>query len=113
VQRALRDDRSPIGAETFYKYAHAFGLFDKTGIDLPGEGEDQWWTDEVFYNKDNLSQLAAASFGQTFTITPIQLDHSRFGCGQRRLPHETIYCERDHGSDGNVLVANEPTVVLR
>ena len=27
-----------IGVDTFYKYLDAFGLFDKTGIDLPSEG---------------------------------------------------------------------------
>lgn len=62
-----------IGAETFYDYAKKFGLFEKTGIDLIGEAGSQWWSEEIFFNKTNLSQLAAASFGQTFNITPIQL----------------------------------------
>lgn len=62
-----------IGAETFYEYAKKFGLFEKTGIDLIGEAGSQWWTEDVFFNSQNLSQLAAASFGQTFNITPIQL----------------------------------------
>ena len=62
-----------IGAETFYKYCEAFGFFDKTGIDLNGEGNDIWWSEDVFYNKNNLSQLAVASWGQTFGITPIQM----------------------------------------
>ncbi len=62
-----------IGAETFYDYAKNFGLFEKTGIDLIGEAGSQWWDEEIFFNTQNLSQLAAASFGQTFNITPIQL----------------------------------------
>jgi stage V sporulation protein D (sporulation-specific penicillin-binding protein) len=100
-----------IGAETFYKYAHAFGLFDKTGIDLPGEGEDQWWTDEVFYNKDNLSQLAAASFGQTFTITPIQLITAVSAVANGGYLMKPYIVKEITDQDGNVLVANEPTVV--
>ena len=62
-----------IGAETFYEYAEKFGLFNKTGVDLIGEAGSQWWSEDVFFNPENLSQLAAASFGQTFNITPIQL----------------------------------------
>jgi stage V sporulation protein D (sporulation-specific penicillin-binding protein) len=62
-----------VGAETFYKYVEAFGFRNRTGVDLNGEAGSIWWTDDVFEDKKNLSQLAAASFGQTFTITPIQL----------------------------------------
>lgn len=62
-----------VGAQTFYKYCEAFGFFDKTGIDLNGEGSDIWWSEDVFYDETNLSQLAVASWGQTFGITPIQM----------------------------------------
>jgi stage V sporulation protein D (sporulation-specific penicillin-binding protein) len=62
-----------IGAETFYKYVEAFGLRAPTGIDLGGEASSIWWSDAVFEDKKNYAQLAAASFGQTFNITPIQL----------------------------------------
>ena len=73
-----------VGAETFYKYCDAFGfltltqnpdeqLTAKTGIDLGGESGSIWWSENTFYSEKNQSQLAAASFGQTFTITPLQL----------------------------------------
>ena len=62
-----------VGAETFYDYVEAFGFFDKTGIDLPGESGSIWWDYETFCDSNNLSQLAAASFGQTFNITPLQM----------------------------------------
>ncbi|MBQ3404632.1 MAG: PASTA domain-containing protein, partial [Oscillospiraceae bacterium] len=62
-----------IGAERFYDYMAAFGLFDKTGVDLAGETGSIWWPESVFFDKSNLSQLAAASFGQTFTVTPLQV----------------------------------------
>ena len=73
-----------IGARTFYKYAEAFGFLNltsnvdsnltaKTGIDMSGESGSIWWSQNTFYDPENLSQLAAASFGQTFTITPLQL----------------------------------------
>ncbi len=62
-----------VGAERFYDYIQAFGFFEKTGIDIGGEAVGSWWSPEVFTNPENLSQLAAASFGQTFTITPLQM----------------------------------------
>ncbi len=62
-----------VGAERFYEYARAFGFFEKTGIDLQGESGSIWWDEETFFDPWNKSQLAAASFGQTFTITPLQL----------------------------------------
>ena len=58
-----------IGAETLYKYYQAFGFFDKTGIDLPQEASSTYWKLEDV--KD--VELATMSFGQRFTITPIQL----------------------------------------
>ncbi|MDR2665321.1 MAG: PASTA domain-containing protein [Oscillospiraceae bacterium] len=70
---ALVEMGMKIGAEKFYEYIEAFGFFEKTRFDLPGEGDSIWWTDNVFTNPDNKSQLAAASFGQTFNITPMQL----------------------------------------
>ena len=58
-----------IGVSTFYKYLRAYGFFDKTGIDLPSEGQSSFWSE------DNVGpvELATMSFGQRFTITPMQL----------------------------------------
>lgn len=58
-----------IGIDTFYKYFEAFGLFDETGISLPGE------ENSIFHNKEtaNSTNIATMSFGQRFNITPIQL----------------------------------------
>ena len=58
-----------IGKDTLYKYFKLFGLFDKTGIDLPSEGTSTFW------DKKDVGpvELATMSFGQRFTITPMQL----------------------------------------
>ena len=40
---------------------------------MAGEGSSVWWDEDVFYDEMNKSQLASASFGQTFNITPLQL----------------------------------------
>ena len=90
-----------IGEERFYDYAEAFGFFERagdssvqltgrTGIDIGGESGSIWWSGDVFCNPENLSQLAAASFGQTFNITPLQLVTAVSACvngGYLMQPH--------------------------
>ncbi len=59
-----------VGEEKFWEYYQAFGFSDKTGIDLPGESDD------LFFSEDGSMgpvDLAVASFGQNFSITPIQM----------------------------------------
>lgn len=58
-----------IGRSNYYKYFKAFGLFDNTGIDLPSEGESTFWAE----SNVGPVELATMSFGQRFTITPMQL----------------------------------------
>lgn len=58
-----------IGASTLYKYYRGFGLFNTTNPYFYGE------SNSVFFDEDNINEfnLATMSFGQRFTITPIQL----------------------------------------
>ncbi len=58
-----------VGVNTFSKYFEAFGLTEKTGIDLPGESFSN------YHKATSMGpiELASTSFGQTFNITPIQL----------------------------------------
>ena len=58
-----------IGKQRFYKYLQAFGFFDKTGVRMSGE------SNSIFYNIDDCHEveLATMSFGQRFSITPLQL----------------------------------------
>ncbi|MBQ8924036.1 MAG: peptidoglycan glycosyltransferase [Lachnospiraceae bacterium] len=58
-----------VGAENFYKNMEKLGLFEKTGIDLPGEANS------IFHKLENVGEveLATMSFGQSFQITPLQL----------------------------------------
>ncbi len=102
-----------VGAENFYKYARAFGFFDKTGLDLYGESGSIWWPEEVFFNKDNLSQLAAASFGQTFNITPLQLITAVSACVNGGELMKPYILKEVRDADGNVLSVTEPTAVRR
>lgn len=59
-----------VGEDLFWQYYQAFGFSQKTGIDLPGEAED------IFFSQDGSMlpiNLATASFGQNFAVTPIQV----------------------------------------
>ncbi|MDP4092724.1 MAG: penicillin-binding transpeptidase domain-containing protein [Bacillota bacterium] len=56
-----------LGINRFYKYVKNFGFYDKTGISLPGEDKG------ITHSKPTEVDMATASFGQSFTVTPIQL----------------------------------------
>lgn len=58
-----------LGQERFRDGMKTFGFFDKTGIELPGE------TSGIFFGEENFNEveLATASFGQGFNVTPLQM----------------------------------------
>ena len=58
-----------VGAEKMYKEYRKLGLFDKTGIDVPGEANS------IMHNIKDIKpvELATMSFGQSIQITPLQL----------------------------------------
>ena len=58
-----------IGTSTFSKYFKAFGLTEKTGIDLPGEATSNYHKQEDM----GPTELSSSSFGQTFNVTPMQV----------------------------------------
>lgn len=57
-----------LGVEKFSYYFKGFGLTEKTGIDLPGEANSLYISEDVMSNVD----LASSSFGQANKVTPIQ-----------------------------------------
>ncbi len=58
-----------LGIDKLYETFEALGLFEKTGVDLPGE------SGSIMHKAENVKEveLATVSFGQTFQITPLQL----------------------------------------
>ncbi len=97
-----------VGADKFYEYIDSFGFFDTTGIELGGEAKGLWWSEKVFCDAENLTQLAAASFGQTFTITPLQLIRAVSACvngGYLVQPH---LVDKIIDGKGNIVSENDP-----
>ena len=102
-----------LGGDKLYDYVKAFGLMEKTGIDLPGEAVG------YFYNKETLadnakygtSYLTSAAFGQTFKITPIQLVRAVAAIVNGGYLLKPYVVSEVLDSEGNVVSQNQRTVL--
>lgn len=94
-----------LGINRFYNYVRAFGFMDKTGIELKGEARSQ------FQEKPKEIDMAVASFGQRFAITPLQLAtaYTAVVNGGKLMKPRLVKELTD--SDGNVVIKYEPEVV--
>ena len=95
-----------IGVSTFSKYFKAFGLTEKTGIDLVGEASSQ------YHSEKNMgpTELSSSSFGQTFKITPIQLltaVSAAINGGYLVQPHVV---DKIIDAEGNIVKSNFTTI---
>lgn len=91
-----------IGATGFYQGLQALGLFEKTGVDLPGEANS------IFHKKENVGpvELATMSFGQSFQITPLQLMRAASAVvngGNLVTPHFGVYTTDENNNITEVL----------
>ncbi len=94
-----------LGLNRFYGYLKAFGFTEKTGVELKGEGKS------IFQSKPKEIDMAVASFGQRFTITPLQLitGYTAIVNGGKLMKPRLVKELRD--SDGNIVKKFEPEVV--
>ncbi len=95
-----------IGAEKFFDYFKAFGLTEKTGIDLPAESTS------IYQKLDGMGpvELASCSFGQTNKVTPIEMITAyaaTINGGELVTPYVV---SKIVDNDGNVVMTNEKTV---
>ena len=106
---AMMQIAAKTGLERFYEFHKAFGMTEPTGIDLPGESKGQ------FHDPDsdawNEVSLATASFGQRFTVTPLQ--ELNMVCaivddGKLKQPYVV---KQVLNEDGSVQSTTETTVV--
>lgn len=95
-----------LGASRFYKYFKAFGFTEKTGIDLPGEAEPIYHREEEL----GLTELASASFGQTFNVSPIQVITAVSAAANGGRLMRPYIVDEIVDSDGNTVKKTEPVV---
>lgn len=85
------------GIENMYKTFRNLGLFQKTGVDVPGEASS------IMHDIKNVKpvELATISFGQSFQITPLQLMSAVstvINGGKQITPHFGVKIQSADGS---------------
>lgn len=94
-----------IGINKYYRYVHALGFYETTGIDLPAEGVG------IFHSDPTRIDMACLSFGESASVTPIQLINSYCAIingGSLMTPHIVKYIT---DQDGNIVDEIEPEVI--
>lgn len=88
-----------MGRHTFFNFFEAFGFTQRTGIDLPGEADSLYFTEDQL----NTSELATSSFGQNFSITPIQMITAIAAVANGGYIVQPHVVDRMLDSDGNIV----------
>ncbi|MBR5416528.1 MAG: hypothetical protein IK109_00700 [Clostridiales bacterium] len=94
-----------IGIEKYYDYIHNCGFYDVTGVDLPAEGKG------IFHAEPTEVDLATLSFGESSTVTPLQLISvysALVNGGDLMRPH---IASRVVDASGNIIREYEPEKV--
>ena len=94
-----------IGLKKYYRYVRMLGFYDRTGIDLPAEGKG------IFHKNPSKVDLAVLSYGESSTVTPIQLITSYCAIingGNLMVPHIVKYITDENG---NIVEQIKPEVV--
>ena len=91
-----------IGVDGFYDGLRKLGLFEQTGVDLPGEANS------IFHKQQKVGpvELATMSFGQSFQITPLQLMRAASAVvngGNLVTPHFGVYTTDENNNVTEVL----------
>ena len=95
-----------LGAEKFYEYFQAFGMTEKTGIDLPGEEKGVNWGSNM-----GIVDLAVASFGQRFNVTPLQMVTGFSAVINGGNLYQPYVVQKVTDSEGNTVKENSSTLV--
>lgn len=100
-----------LGVDTFYDYFEAFGMTEASGIDLPGEAPAvegiSYWGRDAMTGVD----LAVASFGQRFTVTPLQMISAFAATINGGNLMQPYVVQSVTTPDGTVVQNTQPTVV--
>ena len=92
--------------ENFYRYLRDFGFGQQTGVDLPGEVTGTLHPPSRWFEID----LAAISFGQGVTVTPLQLASATAAIANGGLMMQPYLVEQIIDSNGAKQGQQEPSV---
>lgn len=95
-----------LGVDKFFSYFRAYGLTEKTGIDLPGEATS------LYHDGANMTaiDLAACSFGQSNKVTPIEMITAYAAVINGGYLVTPYVVDRIEDSSGNIVLQNEPVI---
>lgn len=106
---ALMEIGQHLGRAKFFRYNKLYGFGQRTGVDLPGESSG------VVFTKEQLNpvELATSSFGQTQTVTMVQMLSgfcSIINGGDYYQPH---IVKEIQNSNGDVVDRIDPIIVKK
>lgn len=107
IKQALGNSCNPVlakvagrlGAANLYKYIELYGITEPTGVDYPGE------TNSIMYALDDVGpvELATMGYGQSISLTPIQLLTAVCSIGNDGVLLQPRYVKALTDQDGNVV----------
>ena len=108
---ALMQVGAKLGRTTFAKYQTVFGFGLKTNIDLPGEA----YTANLIYTEEGLNpvELATSSFGQSLSVSMIQLSTAFCSLINGGDYYEPRVVQQIVDNDGNVIENYDGTVLRK
>lgn len=96
-----------MGKDIFLTGLDAFGFFQKTGIEMPGE------TTGFGFSKDNMTEvdLATSAFGQSITVTPLQMVAAVSAVANGGTLLKPYLVKQIVNSDMGIVESTQPEVV--
>ena len=115
MKKALQNSCNPVftqlalrlGSDRFYRYLTAFGLGQRTGIDLQGEAAGILIAPDRVKNVD----LARIGFGQSVAVTPIQMITAACAVVNGGRLMKPYLVEAIETEDGEIIEQTYPQVV--
>ncbi len=117
IKQAIANSCNPVhaqvaaklGKENFYKYLDLYGITSKTGVDYPGE------TSSITYALEDVGpvELATIGYGQSISVTPIQLLTAVCSIGNDGVLLQPHYIKALTDENGKVVKKYDKTEVRR
>ncbi|HHU08267.1 MAG TPA: penicillin-binding protein 2, partial [Clostridiaceae bacterium] len=97
-----------IDMDLFYDYISTFGFRDKTGIDLPAEGNT------IFHKQPSILDYANLTFGESLAVTPLHMARAYAALVNGGYLVTPAVVKEFVNSDGTIepLISEEPVQVI-